>query len=334
MGALDRARPHVLRLRSDQPAEELSRDLVEAWTNTEVALRSLLGGSALGGPALIRALSVQGLLTLEQAHALVDFQAARSRAELPDYHPQGFDLEAARRGFAEIEQTLLLADGASTQMPEPAPPTPGKATAPAMAGATSTGQVAAGSATRRGLPSWLVLFLAVLVLVTVAALGYWFMGSRGGGAMAEGERLYAGGDRNAARMAFVQAAKADPENPLPHVYLGRIAREQGEFSIANQELATAIRLDPASPLALREMGSLMFATGNYPLARNFYVRAIQVNAADTMSLGYLGCTLTRMGRPADGERFLRRAGPGPWSNCLSPAPGGPPGAMSAPGRIN
>ena len=42
MGALDRARPHVLRLRSDQPAEELSRDLVEAWTNTEVALRSLV----------------------------------------------------------------------------------------------------------------------------------------------------------------------------------------------------------------------------------------------------------------------------------------------------
>ena len=110
MGALDRARPSVLRLRADQPAEELSRDLVDAWTHTEVALRSLLGGSTLGGPALIRALSVQGLLTLEQAHALVDFQAARSRAELPDYQPQGFDVEAARRGFAEIEKTLLLAD--------------------------------------------------------------------------------------------------------------------------------------------------------------------------------------------------------------------------------
>lgn len=329
MGALDRARPTVLRLRADQPAEELSRDLVEAWTHTEVALRSLLGGSTLGGPALIRALSVQGLLTLEQAHALVDFQAARSRAELPDYQPQGFDVEAARRGFAAIEQTLLLADESAARTSAAAP-----AIAAPLGSAHAEAPPVAAATSRRGPPSWLVIALAVILLAVVAVLGYRLMGNRGGGKLAEGERLYANGDRNAARMAFVQAAKAEPENPLPHVYLGRIAREQGEFSVANQELATAIRLDPASPLALREMGSLMFATANYPLARNFYVRAIQVNPADSMSLGYLGCTLTRMGRPADGERFLRRAGEGPWSTCLSPAPGQPAGAMSAPGRSN
>jgi tetratricopeptide (TPR) repeat protein len=335
MGALDRARPLVLGLRSDRQPADLSRDLVESWNHTEVALRSLLGGSALGGPALVRELSVRGLLTMEQAHQLVDFHAARGRAELPEYQPQEYDLEAARRGFAELDRGLLQAEGAERATAAFTPP-PGSGSAPAAAppsyarpaSAPATAESGAAAPRGRGLPSWLVLVLAIVLVVAIAAAGYWAWANRASGPrrLAAAEQLYASGDRDRARLAFAEIAKANPQLALPHLYLGRIAREQQEWSVANQELSTAIRLDPTSALAQREMGALMFATGNYDLARRFYIRAVQMEPNDRTAQGYLGCTLARLGRTTEAARFVERAGPGPWTACLGPA-GVPPGAL-------
>jgi hypothetical protein len=72
------------------------------------------------------------------------------------------------------------------------------------------------------------------------------------------------------------------------------------------------------------MGNLLFLTGSYDLARNFYVRAVQRNPSDRAAMGYLGCTLVRLGRAAEAQGFLQRAGAGAWSACAQQAPAVPP----------
>ena len=69
-------------------------------------------------------------------------------------------------------------------------------------------------------------------------------------------------------------------------------------------------------IALREMGLILFSTGQYELARRFFVRAVQVNPEDKSSQGYLGCSLSRLNRLEEAQRFLSRAGPGVWSSCM------------------
>ncbi len=107
---------------------------------------------------------------------------------------------------------------------------------------------------------------------------------------------------------------------MPHIYLARMAREVGNFSLASQELQQALEADPNSAIALREMGANLLAQGNYELARRFYVRAVQADPTDKTSIGYLGCTLMRLNRPSDAAPFLTRAGPGPWTSCTPATP--------------
>ena len=104
----------------------------------------------------------------------------------------------------------------------------------------------------------------------------------------------------------------------PHVFLARMAREDGDITTARREAETAIRLEPKNTTALREMGLILFSTGDYELARRFFVRAVQVNPEDKASQGYLGCALARLNRIDEAQRFLARAGNGVWSTCLMP----------------
>jgi tetratricopeptide (TPR) repeat protein len=65
------------------------------------------------------------------------------------------------------------------------------------------------------------------------------------------------------------------------------------------------------------MGAYLYQVGSYDLARKFYVRAVSANPDDPASMGYLGCTLIRLGRIDEGERWITRAGPGVWTSCVS-----------------
>src|SRR5688500_5990387 len=107
LAALDAARPAIARLDRSRHAEELAADLIEAWSAVETALRALLGGSALGGQALIRETRGRQLITFDQANALAEFQAARERAQATSYHPTDADINAAREGFLKLEASLM-----------------------------------------------------------------------------------------------------------------------------------------------------------------------------------------------------------------------------------
>ncbi len=167
---------------------------------------------------------------------------------------------------------------------------------------------------------WFIIALVVLVL---AGIGAWaVMSQRSNPEQEMGEAIAAmqSGRREAARGAFMEIARENPELATPHVFLSRLAREENDLVTARRELETAIRLEPRNAIALREMGLVLFSAGNYELSRRFFVRALSANPEDKASMGYLGCALARLNRTDEAQRFISRAGSGAWSSCLATAP--------------
>jgi Flp pilus assembly protein TadD len=155
------------------------------------------------------------------------------------------------------------------------------------------------------------------VLLTVIAGGFLYYRRTTGpeAQMRRAVTLYASGRREAARQLFAKLGRERPRLAAPHVYLGRIAREEGDASTAGRELELAVRLDPNNATALREMGAYLMSAGNYDAARRFYVRSLRIEPENLSAMGYLGCALVRVGRADEGQRLLARAGPGSWSSC-------------------
>ena len=345
--AISSARPIIARLSMARDSEDIAADLIDAWTATETGLRSLIGGSALTGQMLIRELRQRHFLSLEQANALAEFHAARERAARVDYRPTEGDVNASRDAFLKLEAGLMGEPLAA------APATAGAAAA-ASASATAPPPSAARSGAytpdgpldpnarerfegapvavpaQRSRPRWLAPVLGLVALLVVAGAAYALMGRNSGGAYANGVAAYREGRREAAAGEFLKAAKDDPNDPMPHVYLARMAREAGNLNTANSEAVTAVRLGPNNAIALRELASVSFAQQNYDAARRFYARAVEADPSDKLATGFLGCSLIRLGRIDEGNRFLQRAGPGAWSGC-APPPGTVPQAGMQPG---
>ncbi|MCY7380498.1 MAG: tetratricopeptide repeat protein [Gemmatimonadaceae bacterium] len=339
--AMHSARPLVARLDASRSGEDLAADLIESWTAVETGLRSLIGGSALSGQMLIRELRQRHFLSLEQANALAEFHASRERASRTDYQPTESDINAARDAFLKLESGLMSAAPVSTFAPGGAAvASAGGATLAASAARSATVpmdtvQERAASVPRAtatavpisggGRPGWLIPLLGALALVLVGGIAWFALASRGGrGAYDEGVRAYGEGRREAAAGAFIKATRDTPDDPMPHVYLARMAREAGRLQTAQEEAVKAVSLGPSNAIALRELASVSFAQQNYDSARRFYLRALGVDAKDALSQGYLGCSLIRLGRVAEGVKFIQRAGSGSWTGCV-PAPGAAPG---------
>ena len=315
LDAVHAARPIVARLSSARDKEDVAADIIEAWTAVETGLRSLVGGTALTGQALIRELRQRQFLTLEQANALAEFHAARERASRTEYAPTDGDVNAVRDAFLKLEAGLL----GQTDAPRPV------VTAPLSAAPVVAPVLVATPRTR---PTWLIPAVALGVVVLLAAL--WMAFGRKGGSSAydQGVVAYSEGRREAAQGDFRKASADNPNDPMPHVYLARMEREAGNLTNASSEALLAVKADPNSGPALRELGSVLFAEQNFDAARKFYIRAVQADTTDRLAMGFLGCSLIRIGHIDEGTRFVQRAGTGAWSTC-APAPG----SLAAPGVV-
>ncbi|MDQ6887286.1 MAG: hypothetical protein M3068_08330 [Gemmatimonadota bacterium] len=325
LAALAAARPTVARLDvSRRNAEETAADLIEIWSVIETALRMLIGGSALAGQPLIREVRQREALTLDQAHALLEFLAVRERLQRTEYQPTAEDVTVARDAFRKLESGLSVGGAGATIPMAAAGAAPGAAASTGVGTETDPMVKDFGAETRRR-NVLLGSLAAVVVLLVLAGLVY---SRRGGGTsgIQRGADLYASNRREEARREFEMVARDHPEMALPHIYLGRIARETGDTSAARQELVTAVRLDTSSALGYRELAAFLLSRGQTDAARTFYVRALQHNPNDTIARGYLGCALVRLGRVQEGTRFLDHAGRGPWQSCAS----APPPAIPAP----
>ena len=326
--ALADIRPVVTRIDTSRSSEDLAADLIEIWGGLETVLRRMLGGSALSGQALVREVRQREMITLTQAHALLEFLAARERCDNVSYQPTPADVAAAKDAFAQLDT--------ATGTPGRDAATAGAASALAGAPAAGTGYSSAQRAAEvppepavvppapglrplmrdraAGLPTWGWLAIAVVALAFAGVAAYYAMQNRGDD-MDKAIRMMADGRREAARGEFTRIARENPEMAPPHVFLARIAREEGDLVAARREIEAAIRLDPEWSVAQREMGMLLLSQGNYDLARRFFVRAIQLNPADSAAKGFLGCSMIRLGNRDLGLRFLGQAGTGSWSAC-------------------
>ena len=392
LAALNGARPVLAHFDKPHSAEDLAADIIDLWAGAESALQALVGNSTLTGQQLVRAARQAELITLDQAHALLEFLAARDRANRTSYKPTQADGDAAVDGFKSLESALAGSATAkpaaaatpgppvytprqsrpaqpsrpSTPPPPPSPyaprsagggyrqppayaarssagpPTiemPGSfASAEAAAGGGSTG----GSGTKapgisggvgrtmvqnaldaaesggRGFP-WLSLpaWIGIAVVVVLIVGGYLFYGrSSGSSGLTAGIDAMNNGQRERARGEFAKAVNNDPNSATPHVFLARIAREEGDLATARAQLDTALRLDSKNAVALREMGLVLFASRQYDLARRFFVRAVTANPQDRASQGYLGCAMMRLNRVTEGTSWIGKAGTGPWQRCL------------------
>jgi tetratricopeptide (TPR) repeat protein len=186
--------------------------------------------------------------------------------------------------------------------------------------------------TRRARPAWLIPVVAVLALVVIAAALWYFLApAPGSKAMDDGVTFYRNGQREQAVAAFERAARENPNDARPHVYLARMAREVGNLTLARDEATKAIRADTSYALGYREMGAVLLTSGRADLAKNFYVRAVERDAQDKVAMGYLACALVRLGQYDQAQRFRQRAGSGEWDRCAQP-PAMPAGAYP-PGTV-
>ncbi len=319
--ALDAARPAVARLDVNRGTEDLAADLIETWGAVEDALRSLVGSSVLSGQALIREARQRQLIDFEQANSLAELLAVHDRVHNTSYGPTAADINATRTAFLRLDSALMGDAGIDSPHGAPiAPGTAATATAPVAPAPVVPEPPPPAAGTRPHMPVWAWVAIAIVLVVILGAIGYYVFGTHGSDSLQAGVTAYGAGQREVAVSDFNKAAREDPKNPVPHIYLGRMAREVGNYPLATQELTAAIQDDPNNALALREMGANLLTQGNYDLARDFYVKAVRANPSDKVSLGYLGCTLTRLNRASEAATFLTRAGPGPWSNCTPAAP--------------
>jgi cytochrome c-type biogenesis protein CcmH/NrfG len=327
IAALNSVRPIAERLDRGRDGEDRAADILELWEGTETALRALMGGSSLGGQALIRELRQRELISLGQAYALLEFLGARDRANRTSYKSTPSDVDAAREGFRQLDTGLQQGtiDGivsaydssatpaakASTTVPRAVPPAaaPPASTPVATAPADSSPRVPFMSGKNR----WLLP--AILAVLVLGGLAYFLLGRSPDSTMSKGVDLMKSGRREAARTEFAAVARDNPNLASPHIFLARLSREEGDLGTARMEAEKAVRLDPTNAVALREMGLVLFTSRQYDLSRNFFIRALKANPDDAPSSGYLGCALIRMGRSAEGNKFLSRAGSGVWSSC-------------------
>ena len=106
LSALNGVRPVLTHFDTPRAAEDLAADIIDLWTGAEASLQALVGNSSLTGQQLIRAARQAELITLEQAHSLLEFLAARDRANRTSYKPTQADGDAAVEGFRALESTL------------------------------------------------------------------------------------------------------------------------------------------------------------------------------------------------------------------------------------
>src|SRR5690242_9288168 len=308
LASLNGARPVLAHFDQPRSAEDLAADIIDLWTGVEGALQTLVGNSSLTGQQLIRAARQAELITLDQAHSLLEFLAARDRANRTSYKPTQADGDAAVDGFKALESGLSGAGSSSSSMsrptpssplqaaytprsrpaappPPPAPSQPASPYAPPSAGGgyrqppayagrkmagpptielpgafmsegrsvsadktpPGTGGVGRGQVehalavaqSRRRFPdlSWPVW--AAIAAVVILLIGGYLLFGRGGGS---GDNVSAGisamknGQLETARGEFAKAVKDDPGAATPHVFLARLARDQGDLATARAEL--------------------------------------------------------------------------------------------------
>ena len=339
LAALDQARPAIGRLDLSRDPEDLAADIIEGWQAAETALRALIGSASLSGQPLIREVRQRELLTLDQAHALVEFSAAHERAQRTDYRPTSCG-HWRRREPATSSSRQRFGRSAPRRRRCRLPPLPRPRRRLRPQTARVSGRRDDGADFRSSRSS--------AFSSCSAGIGggiYYFTAGRSGGALEQGIAAYACRAitrRRATRSR--EAIRDDPKDADPHIYLGRMAREEGDANTAVRELQTAIQLEPNNATAQREMGAhlLAQATGTAERRQPSWRAAVAESRAQLLrARGAARSEPTRLRRATSGAcscasvACRRRTtscsapGPGAWTAMSTASDAGPAGAGGA-----
>ncbi|HEY0929694.1 MAG TPA: tetratricopeptide repeat protein [Gemmatimonas sp.] len=313
----------------------------QLWQSAQGVLQSVIGRPELTGQALVSEVRQLGLINLADAHALVALAAWADRSTgLAENEAERILVREAWMALEHAIPEAPISSYASAYGSAPAGTPPTSAAQPswapganASAGATFGSPAAASSAPppfvgaddhrprRRWL--WPAVGAGVLLVALGGVAAWWFTTGKPERELADAVTAYQRGSREVARSTFARLAMERPDDARPLIYLGRITREDGDLGRARTFLTNAVRLAPESAVAARELAGIMLADGQPEIARRFYVRAIQLDPEDRMAQGFLGCALVRLGRFDEAPRWIQRAGPGEWQQCLASMPAPP-----------
>ncbi len=286
------------------------------WSAAQQVLQLVLGRPELTGQALVGEARRAGLISLSDVHALVGLRDWADRSA-------GAATNEAERIL--VREAWMALDHAVPEPPAappaPPPPAPRPTAMPSFAPpAVEAGAPVATERASHRTRLYAGLGALVLLVALIAGGAWWYLDGRAGRLVDAGIDAYARSARESARVAFVEAAQADPNDVRPLIYLGRLSREEGDLARARRFLTNAVRVAPASSIAARELAAVMLADGQPEIARRFYVRAIELDPTDRSAQGFLGCALVRLQRLDEARRWTERAGPGDWQRCVPRAP--------------
>jgi tetratricopeptide (TPR) repeat protein len=154
-------------------------------------------------------------------------------------------------------------------------------------------------------PVWAMA--VVLLLLVVAAGGYWAWSNRGPDHMEQGLVLFNRGSFEEAAHHFFRYAEAHPDDPTPHLYLARIHRRTQRFDLAAQSILEAQRRSETDPAVHREQGFLLLDTRRPELAVDRFRHAIELDSSSSEAWVGLVRALRESGRGAEVERVIALA---------------------------
>ena len=334
--ALDAARALFATAATEAPSPS------SLWNAAQAVLQAAFSAPNATGHALIGEGRRLQAITLDDAHALVSLMEQAERATPLDVATTPAAVWSALERATEFGEhlerkavappivtrsdiaTVVTPSGITTIAAPPpnavanAPRTSGKGPPlpPHAAAWQAAAPEARAAAARRRRRRWILAVGALLITGGVA----WQVLQRQRAAKAvsyeQGVAEFAQGDYDAAARTLSTYALSHNNDARPLIYMARIERTRGNLGAAKYQLQKAIRLDPQNALAMRELGAALLASGDVQLARPFYVRAVELDPTDRVALGFLACTLHRLGREAESQRFADRAGAGDWTPCL------------------
>ena len=159
------------------------------------------------------------------------------------------------------------------------------------------------SRTRSALP-WIA---GAVAAVAIVALAFVLLRGRRADPLTEAVAAYGQGDTARAFSLFLDAAKAHPDSPEPHYYMGQIYRLKGRPQEAARELREGLKLAPNDARLNTEVGYLMLDQGRAAQAADQFRAAVLQDSSSARAWAGLVSALRRSGRPAQAERILARA---------------------------
>lgn len=109
---------------------------------------------------------------------------------------------------------------------------------------------------------------------------------------------------------FQKAIALDPKDPIAHYWMGQMYLEKGDPDAtrkARQHLDTALQLAPNMAESHFEMGRLLERQQDYRSALTEFDKARTLDNSNDQALYHYGLALVRIGKKAEGERYIAGA---------------------------